>query len=108
MEVENTLYAGLGLEKGLRYLKGGIWDTVAGLPSGNVYGLAFDSANDYVYASVYGAGVYRCRVDSVGEPTTCSPHNLGLATLNTREIHIHDGLLVVGSDDGVWYRPLLP
>ena len=107
-EVENTLYAGLGLEKGLYYLDGVVWKPVAGIPAGNVYGLAFDAANDYLYASVYGSGVYRCQVDGVGEPMACSTHNLGLLTLDTREIRIHNELLVVGSDDGAWRRPLLP
>jgi hypothetical protein len=107
-EVKNTLYAGLGLEKGLFYLDGVVWTPVVGLPGGNVYGLAFDAPNDYLYASVHGAGVYRCQVDGAGKPATCSPYNLGLTTLDTREIHIHNDLLVVGSDDGVWYRPLLP
>jgi hypothetical protein len=107
-QVQQTLYAGLGGGHGLYYLDGILWGPVAGLPAGNVYGLAFDAAHGYLYASVYGSGVYRCRLDSEGKTTTCSAHNLGLATLDTREIHIHDGLLVAGSDDGVWYRPLLP
>jgi hypothetical protein len=49
----------------------------------------------------------KCRVDA-SKPTHCSAHNMGLMTLNTREIYIHDDLAVAGSDDGLWYHPLLP
>jgi len=107
VEAHGTLFAGMGLEKGLYYLDGVIWRQITAIPTKTIYGLAFDDARGYLYVSTYGAGIYRCQVDA-GKPTHCLAHNLGLTTLNMREIHIHADLVVVGSDDGLWYRPLLP
>jgi len=106
-EAQGALFAGLGLEKGLYYLDGALWRQVTAIPARTVFGLAFDDVRGYLYVSAYGAGIYRCRVDA-GKPTHCSAHNLELTNLNTREIRIHDDLAVVSSDDGLWYRPLLP
>jgi hypothetical protein len=105
--VRQTLYAGLGLERGL-YHDGATWQQVAAIPSRPIYGLAYDDVYGYLYVSVYGAGVYRCQVDAQGQLTACAPHNLGLTSLSTREIHIHNRQLVVSSDDGLWYQPLTP
>jgi hypothetical protein len=106
--VQQTLYAGLGLERGLYYQDGATWRQAAAIPIRPVYGLAYDDVYGYLYVSLYGAGVYRCQVDAAGRPTVCAPHNLELASLSTREIHIHNRLLVVSSDDGLWYQPLTP
>ncbi len=105
---QGALYAGLGQEKGLYVLEGTTWSRVEAIPAKTIYGLAYDDTYGYLYVSAYGAGVYRCRIDGSGRATTCSPHNEGLTTAETREITIHGGLVVVGSNDGVWYRPLLP
>lgn len=105
--VQQTLYAGLGLEKGLYYLDVGLWKRVVSVPARSIYGLAYDE-NGHLYVSAYEAGIYRCPVDANGRLTSCEPHNLGLTTLDTREIRIHGDLVVVSSDDGVWYRPSLP
>jgi photosystem II stability/assembly factor-like uncharacterized protein len=106
--VQQTLYVGFGLDKGLYYQDGATWRQVTSIPTRPMYGLAYDDVYDNLYVSVYGAGIYRCRVDAEGQPTACSTHNLELPSSGTREIHIHNRLLVVGSDDGVWYQPLSP
>jgi hypothetical protein len=103
-KVKNTLYAGLGLQKGLYARTDSSWQPV--ITGRTIYGLAYDARNDVLFVSAYGAGVYRCPVDSNGRVTTCIPHNAGLATLNTREIAIHGDIAVMGSDDGIWYVPL--
>jgi len=105
-KVKNTLYAGLGLGKGLYARTDSSWQKVTAIPDRTIYGLAYDARNDVLYVSAYGAGVYRCPVDDNGQVTTCIPHNAGLATLNTREIAIHGDIAVLGSDDGIWYVPL--
>ncbi len=105
--VGNTLYAGLGMSKGLYARTGaGNWNKVTVIPDRTVFGLAYDGATGVLYVSAYGAGVYRCPVDEQGMVTGCIPHNIGLSTLNTRELGIGGGRLVVGSDDGIWYLPL--
>jgi len=104
---ENTLYAGLGLNKGLYARVGGEnWSKVTSIPDRTIYGLAHDADNRVLYVSTYGAGVYRCPLDGQGMVTGCTPHNIGLSTLNTCELGIGGGRLVVGSDDGIWYLPL--
>ena len=107
--VESTLYAGLGGEKGLYYLDRGAWKQAPEPIPGDktIRGLAYDGA-DYLYVSVYDAGVYRCEVDDAGLMTTCYDISRGLGTLSVREIRFHNNLLVAGSDDGVWYLPLSP
>ena len=103
-----TLYVGFGLERGLYYQDGATWRQVTAIPARPIYGLAYDDVYGYLYVSVYGAGVYRCQLDAQGLPTACAPHNLELGSTSTREIHIHNRLLVVSSDDGLWYQPLTP
>lgn len=109
LPVTNTLYAGLGLEKGLYQQKTeGNWSRVEDIPDKTIYGLAHDSQKKALYVSTYGEGVYRCDLNGAGETTGCQAYNEGLGALKMRGIQIHGGLIVAGSDDGIWYRPLLP
>ena len=108
--VEATLYAGLGLNRGLHYSATNVWKQVDSIPSTTIWGLAYDGQNA-LYVSAYGAGVYRCTVDGDGvidEIEGCRSAAPGLGTQNTRELYIHNNLLVAGSDDGVWRLPLVP
>ena len=104
-KVGSTLYAGLGMNKGLYASSdaGSSWQRVVAVPERTIYGLAHDSANGVLYVSVFGAGVYRCNLDSQGRVTGCTPHNIGLSTLDTYEIAVHGGRVVVASKDGIWY-----
>jgi len=107
-EVKGVTYAGLGLGKGLYYDTGSGWEKVDAIPDNIIYGLAYDNENNYLYVSTYDSGIYRCKkIDGTDEVQGCRQYNQGLTTLNMREIKIHDELLVVGSDDGVWYLPLV-
>jgi hypothetical protein len=108
LEVEGTLYAGLGQEKGLYYLDGETWGPVTAIPTGTVNGLAYDDVNGNLYVSVYGAGICRCPVEAGGKVSDCSNHDLALLSLDTWEVRLHNNQLVIGSDDGVWYRTLIP
>lgn len=111
VKVKSTLYAGLGLGKGLYWRPdpGGDWQRVPDIPLNNVYGLAYDTMHDFLYVSTLGSGVYRCVLQqSDGAIISCSTHNTGLSTLLMREMAIGDTALVVTSDSGIWYLPLLP
>ena len=106
--VKGVLYAGLGLDKGLYYQAGDAWSKAAMLGDRTIWGLAYDDHNDLLYVSAYGAGVSRCAVGNDGAIEDCRRAAPGLGTQNTRELYIHNNLLVAGSDDGVWYLPLAP
>jgi hypothetical protein len=105
-EAKTVLYAGLEAPHGLYYEADSGWQKVTAIPNNTntVYGLAYDEANDYLYVSTDGSGIYRCVVDEAGIQE-CEQCNRGLGTLHMREIQIHNGLLVAGSDDGIWYLP---
>jgi hypothetical protein len=107
--IEGTLYAGLGGGRGLYYLDRGAWKQAPAPVPGDktIRGLAYDGVEN-LYVSAYEGGVYRCEVDDTGLMTACYDISRGLGSLSVREIRLHNDLLVVGSDDGVWYLPLSP
>ena len=105
LRIGTLTLVGLGNNAGL-YLKSdgsANWQQVTDIPAATIYGLVYDEANQALYVSAYGQGVYRC---SNTLPPICEPYNTGLLTLNTREIAIHGNRMVVGSDDGLWYRAI--
>ena len=106
-EVKAVRYAGLGMDKGLYDNAGSGWHPVAAIPNTTIFGLAYSETDGHLYVSTYGHGIYRCDVDGIGAVQACSLHSQGLATLNMREIKIHNDLLLAGSDDGLWYLPLI-
>ena len=106
-QVKAVRYAGLGMNKGLYYDAGSGWQQVAAIPDTTIYGLAYGETDGHLYVSTDGSGIYRCDVDGTGAVQMCSQYNQGLATLNIREIKIHNDLLLAGSDDGLWYLPLI-
>lgn len=106
-QVMAVRYAGLGMNKGLYHDAGSGWQKVVAIPDITIYGLAYSETEGRLYVSTGGSGIYRCDVDGTGAVQACSQYNLGLTTLNMREIKIHNDLLLAGSDDGLWYLPLI-
>ena len=108
-EMGNVRYAGLGLDKGLHRREQEIWTPVAGFPTTSIYGFGLRAYGSRLYVSARGYGVYTCNADGDCQSL---PYN-GLGELKLRGLAIapipgeHPRLLA-GSDDGVWWVPLVP
>ncbi len=108
-QVDGVLYAGLGLDKGLyRRSTGGTWAQVSDVPAVNILRLGLLFHQSQLYVSAYGRGVYTCRSDGRCQPLligglgTSDVRGLAIAEINTSP------RLLVGSDDGIWWAPLIP
>ena len=101
-QVGSLLFAGLGGNLGLYVSQnsGMSWSRVNSVPANTIYGIAYDDVHEKLYVSAYGAGVYRCSVS--GGTTQCAAYNNGLTAMNTRELTINNGQVVVSTGDGVW------
>ncbi len=108
-EMDNVIYVGLGKEKGLYQSanEGTSWTRISAIPTITIrpFGLRLYRSN--LYVSTLGQGLYICKSE-----TSCYPRpSAGLGTLNTRGFAIAEMpnvRLLAGSDDGIWWIPLLP
>ena len=109
-QVDSVLYAGLGLDKGLyRRSAGGTWTQVSDVPTVTIYRFGLYHYLSHLYVGTYGYGVYTCEGDGRCRPLP----NSGLGTSNIRGITVAEvpdvyPRLLAGSDDGLWWVPLVP
>jgi hypothetical protein len=105
-ELGDGLFAGLGLDKGLyRRPQAGAWALVSGMPAVTVYRFGLLPDGSRLYAGTYGNGVYTCGLD--GRCRTLP--NIGLGTPYIRGLaKVPGARLLAGSDDGIWWVPLVP
>jgi len=110
-QVDNVLYAGLGGDKGLyRSVDGGTqWTPVPDLVGVTIYRFGLHPYRSRLHAGTYGRGVYTCGSDGRCQPLP----NGGLGTSNVRGLAIAElpgayTRLLAGSDDGIWWVPLIP
>jgi hypothetical protein len=106
----NVLYASLGLEKGLYQRPDGeAWTRVLDVPAVNIFRFGLLSYLSRLYVGTYGSGVYICESDG-----RCYLFpNGGLGESNIRGLAIAEvsssyPRLLAGSNNGIWWVPLLP
>jgi len=107
-EMNDALYAGLGLDKGLyRRSTGGSWNRISDAPAATIFRFALHPYLSHLYAGAYGHGVYICEPDGHCQPLP----KRDLGTPNVRSLTVAetpDARLLAGSDDGIWWVPLTP
>ena len=107
--MDNVLYASLGGDKGLYWRpEGGTWAQVSDVPEVTIYRFGLHRHLSRLYVGTYGNGVYTCESDG-----RCRPFpNGGLGTSNIRGLAVAEvsanSRLLAGSDDGIWWVPLIP
>ena len=104
----DLLYASLGLGKGLyRRPAGGAWERVSDVPAVDIFRFGLLYHQSRLYIGTYGHGVYTCGADSRCQPLP----NGGLGTPNIRGLEVanidNEWRLLAGSEDGVWWVPLV-
>jgi len=108
-QMDNVLYASLGGDKGLyRRPEGGTWAQVSDVPEVTIYRFGLHRHLSRLYVGTYGNGVYTCESDGRCRPLP----NGGLGTSNIRGLAVAEisasPRLLAGSDDGIWWVPLIP
>jgi len=109
-KMDNALYAGLGLDKGLYGCpEGGDWARISDVPAVTIFRFGLHSHLSNLYVGTYGHGVYTCESDGHCQPLP----NSGLGTSNIRGLAVAEipdtyPRLLAGSDNGIWWVLLVP
>ncbi len=110
-QMDNVLYVSLGGDKGLyQSADGGTnWTSVSSMSAVTIYRFGLRPHQSRLYVGTYGHGIYTCESGGCCQPLP----NSGLGTSNIRGlevIKITDAYprLLAGSDDGIWWVPLIP
>jgi len=109
-ELDGVHYVGLGLDKGLyRQLGDGAWVRVTDVPTVTIHMLGLRSHTSHLYVATYGYGIYVCELDGRCRPLPngglTESRMRGLAVANMPD---ESPRLVAGSDNGIWWVPLVP